>query len=174
MKFLSKILLVLLILSLGSCVKDVDFNQVNDFKASPVYTVSLINFEFDQEEKFGNLDLGFQPLKEVDTLNLRSIPSGMERIKFQFEAINTFNGEFVINTFLLDNLGNETYRFDTMTITANDNSFSETEEINLITNPEVFNSNRIGGAIEYTGSITATNPGALSFKSAGTFYYTIE
>ena len=153
-----------------SCIGDVDLDQVNDFEATPAFKVSLINFEFDEEELDAiNVDEGHIP---EDRINF-DIPSNrqLERVVFEFEAENTFDDDFLILLTLLDN-GVPTYTFDTITVTANSSEVDDipTQEIDLILNPQVFNSNEISGELIYNGTITVAEPNILSFKSAGTFY----
>jgi len=157
--------------SFTSCIGDVDLDQVNDFEATPAFKFSLINFEFDEVELDAlNVDEGHIPVDEISfpTTSNRQL----ERADFEFEAENTFDDPFFIVLTLIDDLGSPTYTFDTITVTANSSVADEipNQEIDLIANPQVFNSVQIQGELVYNGTITITNPGVLSFKSAGTFY----
>jgi len=171
MKILNKLFLVLAFSGLTACVGDLDFDQVNDFETTQVNKVSLINFEFDTQDIEFDLE---GPLDASDQLNLEGIPNrNLERVVFEFEASNTFDDDFILNITLLG--PGEDYVFDTITVTANTPIVDIAPvEIDLIANPEVLFSDEIIGEIVYTGSITANDPGALSFASAGTFYYRIK
>ena len=171
MSFLNKFFLTLIIVGFTSCIGDVDFDQVNDFEATPAYKFSLANFEFDEVELDAlNVDDGHIP---DDFIVLPSIDDrNWEKVVFEFEGVNTFDDPFFILITLLDETGTPTYTFDTITVTANSTEADEiqSQEVDLFANPEVLNSRIVRGELVYNGTITTSDPGILSFKSAGTFY----
>ena len=174
MRFLNTLFLVVVSV-LTSCVGDLDFDQANDFSATPTYAVPLLNFEFNQQEELGNISIPFLPLTPPEELTIPTTSNkDLEKVVFQFEASNSFNGDFTIVVTLLDKDGLETHKFDDIVIDAGNENYTDEVEISLIANPDVFNSISVRGQLSYNGSIIATDPGVLSFKSAGIFYYTIE
>ena len=184
MKFLSELFLVLTLMSLTACVGDLDFDQIEDFETTQAITTSLINFDFDQEEDLDVPDgVGAYTIDSIpNQREFVSIPitssDNFEKVIFEFEASNSFNGDFIVNVSLLnsrlDPLNNEVYTLDPITVSADTSGPLPAQEIDLLANPDVLNTTHVLGEIEYTGSITSTDPGEISFKSAGTFYYRTE
>lgn len=178
MKFFYEIMLVTLVLLMSACVKDLDFNQVEDLELEPSIAVSLVNFELDQND-LSALGIVFIPTIMDETLlpdfNNSLIQEDLNSITMQFEASNTFNDDFTVNVAFLDVNDNITYSLMPMVITGNDEAFKYEEEIEIATNPNFLNSYKISIRLSYSGTvINTTVPNSLLFKSAGIFNFSID
>lgn len=178
MKGFYKTMLLTFVLFISSCVKDLDFNQVNDLELEPSIVTSLVNFELDQDDLSG-LGITFFPTIMEETLlpdfNNSLVQEDLRNITLQFEISNTFDDDFTINVVFLDPNDNITYSLTPMVIVGNDEAFTYEEEIEISTNPDFLNSNKISITISYSGTvIDTTMPNSLEFKSAGIFNFSID
>ncbi len=183
MNFWTKFFAIVVFIGLGSCVGDVDFDQVDDLELTPNVVTPILNFEIDQSE-FPGLDVnvvGASVLDIEDELNLPSLENAtiqehLDRLVFELQWENTFDGTFTLSITLLENVNavnDVTYTFDDVIINPNEVG-SQIFEIDIISNPNILNSTRVRGEIDYTGNLDQNNPGILIFKSTGTFELSIE
>lgn len=173
MKFLNILFLTVTVWLLTSCVGDLDFDQANDFSATPTYAVPLLNFEFNQDElsliRTNSTPVSLPPL-QIPT----NKDGDFKKIEFQFEGSNSFEEYFTVGIRLLDENRIETHMFEDIVLEGNDLSYSSVQELNLVENSNVLNSTFIAFELSYNGTVTITEPGELSLTTAGIFHYTIE
>lgn len=181
MKFIYKIILCSLILSFNSCVKDLDFDQAEDLELEPAVAASLLNFNIDQSEYdlFDVIDGTSVNQSIVDEILLPDfrtplLEEDLERVVFQFEVNNTFEGEFTIELTFLDENDVVTYIMEPIIIPANIEGYTEEREVVILSYPAIFNSRRVTGTLNFNGIISTVNEGNLVFKSAGIFYFSIN
>ncbi len=181
MKLLLKILSLNVLLLNASCLNDIDFNQAESLKLEPVIVGALINFNITQNNLAANGT-------EITSLSQKTpfivldndiTEENLQRIVFRFEIENQFNRDFQLELIFLDNTNTETHEPITLNVLANQTDFIQEEEIIIADNPDFTNSRNIQVDLALLpssgGTIIDTNiPASLIFKSAATFYLTIN
>jgi hypothetical protein len=173
-------LLLIFVWLLTSCVKDVDFNQVNDFSAKPIFKSTLVYFTVNQIDFFdvvNSVEL-VTPLNDTsDFTILRSnfVRNNLLKAELEFKVVNKFNRNFKVNISFLDANNNVTHSFNEFNVTAKNESFTQIEEIIISSNQLFLSSTKVKVSIELSPStdgsiIDPNNPQTLEFNSAGTFY----
>ncbi len=111
MKLLKKLsTLTLLIITLNSCIGDVDFNQANDLEFSPEFDIALVYFNL-QKNDFIDQNTNLEtPLRldftNIDIFDNSTVSDKLEKVVLKFEIENTFNKSFSIDFILMDNNNN--------------------------------------------------------------------
>ncbi len=116
----SKILLIIvLIFSLISCIKDVDFDQSADLSAQPKYVFSLVHFTFNQNRFIDDsgIEIPFFSDTFPTPLATSSVTNDyLTKAEIQFKVTNTFNRTMVVVLQFLDVSGQPSYTFTPITI----------------------------------------------------------
>ncbi len=99
-----------------SCVDDVDFDQADDFEATPVVNVALVFFDVEGND-FVNADTQeFIPVlrdtTRLEFLNDEFFREDVTRIDFVFEYENTFNSSFTSRAVFINNNNQEQFAFN--------------------------------------------------------------
>lgn len=127
-----KILLISFFILLTSCVKDVDFDQSDDFSIEPKYVASLVHFTFNQHKLIDNLGNELFNISEnfsapINTSSLAS--ENISRAEITFKTNNSFNRTFIVVIKLYDAAGNSTFNFKPITLNPNTSNIVETQII---------------------------------------------
>ncbi|UZO80968.1 hypothetical protein NBT05_00450 [Aquimarina sp. ERC-38] len=110
-RILFKTVVFVIVLSICSCVKNVDFEQSEDFAFKPVLELDFIFSNFDTEEFIPenvppNVDFFInQPLQDTINYDLTSSEfaiNNLERIEFTFEISNQIERDFELQFQFLD------------------------------------------------------------------------
>ncbi|MFY7671355.1 hypothetical protein ACOSP6_09760 [Tenacibaculum sp. MEBiC06402] len=174
-------LLALLSLVLKSCVDNIDFSQAEDFELTPEVAVSLINATVTQNELVvGGSEVGtITQTSVVTVLDNEIAQNDLNRVVFRFEISNQFNRDFRINFSFLDGNDTSTNNDITLNVNANNTNFVHEEDIIIADNPTFLNTRKV--EVELTllpssdgSSIDINVPTSFIFKSAGTFYFTVN
>lgn len=98
-KYLFKIAFLLLLVSLTSCVKDVDLNQAEEIVIPPTAAIDLIYFDLTSDEFIVGPGGNLRAVDEsrLDFLDDDYIQTGLMRADFNFRFINSFENAFKIN-----------------------------------------------------------------------------
>lgn len=176
-----KILSIILGLLFSSCVKDVDFNQANQFKFKPNIALPLVNFSLEQPslvEKIPNSGLSFTYTSSFKTLEELNKGGDLKQVDLEVELNNPFNREFVLNIRLLDNNGSVIYAHKTLNVSVN-SVLKNTESIIIADHPNILKSTQLIMILEMLPSATGVvidpkDPKTLTFKSGGIFRYIIK
>lgn len=165
---------------ISSCVKHVDFNQVEDFSVEPVIKSSLVYFTLNQINFFDvvNSVEVVTPIDDVSGFTLLKnsfIRNNLLRAKLEFQINNQFDRRFTVNIQFLDDNNLPTHTFDPFIVTANNPSFKQIEEIEVANNQSFLSSTKVKVSIELSPSsngstIDPNQEQTLEFKSAGTFF----
>ncbi|TYP98017.1 hypothetical protein C7447_103185 [Tenacibaculum adriaticum] len=181
MKTFLKIIVLNTLLLVTSCVKDIDFNQAQDFEITPEVAVSLVKFNLDQNDLvMGGIEIDSISQSTVFTmLDNTTAQEDLVKIDFQFEVVNTFNRDFEINLIFLDDNDIETYRISTLKINAQDEDFNYIETLVISDHQEFLLSRKIQVILRLLPSsdgstIDPNDPRTFVFKSAGIFYFRID
>jgi hypothetical protein len=173
-------LLLIFIFLFTSCVDNIDFDQIEDFSASPIIKSTLVYFTVNQIDFFdvvNSVEL-VTPLNDTsDFTILKSnfVRENLLKALLEFEIVNKFNRSFRVNISFLDVNDNVTHAFSEFHVTAKDESFTQQEEVIIAANQPFLSSTKVKVTIELSPStdgsvIDPNNPQTLKFKSAGTFY----
>jgi hypothetical protein len=168
-----------LILFSSSCSSDLDFDQVDDFKAEPVLVANLASFDI-QANQFiiGGAE---QPLVgDVMDFKVFDDPDFSSKIKktdFFFEFKNTINRGFVVNMFLLDANDVRLYTIP-FTVPAYTGSPIVVSTIEVFENASLDilkQTKKIGFLVGLLPGppLTNTSAGSLKLRSSGTFYFVL-
>lgn len=112
---LKKIIPLLLLFMITSCVKDVDFEQAEDFSISPVLESSLIFFDFpasEFEEPTGTAIVTVGDDLELDVFNDEFLRDNLIKAEFFFEITNSIDRSFRADVIMYDENDQITYAFD--------------------------------------------------------------
>lgn len=171
-------IIVIIILSLFtfSCSSNLDFDQVNDLKTTPVIVANLATFDVPANQfVVGGVE---QPvsgdLLKFEVFQDSFFNNNLSKVDLYFEIDNTINRAYKIDLYLLDSSNKIIY-----TIPFNVPAYIGSK--NVVTKPEVFeNSNldllkitaKIGFMVTmYPGPALATNSsGSLKLSSSATVY----
>jgi len=162
-----------------SCTDNLYFSQIEDYRATPEFTVAFISFtllpfqffnEITGNQKFEIIEKSSFVLAETELLINKLV-----KIDFNAEIINEFNNDFTIQLIFLDSNNLLTFNFQDITVSASDTNFnfSETAEVNF--NPEIKNTYKVKMVITINDPSTVLDPFDLStklkFKSSLKIYF---
>jgi hypothetical protein len=167
----------------SSCIKHVDFEQIEDLTAEPIFKTSLVYFTLDQVtffDRINSLEIVAPISKTSKFLSLNSsfIRKKLSLLSLDFEIINEFDRDFKVNFEFLDDNNKVTHSFKNFVIEANNLNFLETESIVVSGNQKFLSSTKIRVSIQLSpsdngGVINPNIDKKLVFKTAGTFYLKI-
>lgn len=137
-------LMVLVCFFLGSCVKDVDFDQVDDIEINTIHNVSLIHFDMDPSHFLGNF--GNEVLKRSDTTALPIFGGNytvnyLNQAELKYKFSNTFDRAISLEIEFLDEYNGSLFTLQKINIDANISDFEVTQvfdefELQRFTNTE--------------------------------------
>ena len=164
----------------SSCIKHVDFEQIEYLTAEPVYTTSLVHFTLNQVtffDRINSLEIVAPISKTSKFLSLNStyVRENLSLLSLDFEIINEFDRDFTVDFQFLDDNDKVTHSFKTFVIKSNKLNFSTTESIVVSGNQKFLSSTKIRVSIQLSPSANGgvINPNVdkkLVFKTAGTFF----
>ncbi|WP_086030218.1 hypothetical protein [Tenacibaculum holothuriorum] len=170
------IFLIITILSLTSCVKDLDFNQAENFTLEPKAIASLVYFKIPSR---GFIDTNDNEVTEIsdETIIDNIITKELVEAELDFEITNPFDRNFTIDFQFLDENNNLMHTIPTINVPANSPNLTEKRTIVVADSPQFLNSKKIKVTIRMsTATGTPINPNEIKdfiFKSAGTFTFKI-
>ncbi|NER15148.1 hypothetical protein GWK08_16960 [Leptobacterium flavescens] len=176
-------LLVLGIMLLGSsCVKNVDFDQADDLRLTPVVDVSLLFFEETPDRFLINgveLTNGFiSDTTDIQVLDDSFIVESLIRAELEFEFTNSVDRAFRAEVVFLDTDTTPIHSFDIdipatqteITVTHTENFTEGNIDTITATTQMVVNFFLLPGG----QPITEETQGSLKLRSKGTFYLLVE
>lgn len=178
-KLTPQLVCLVLFLTLTSCVKNLDFDQIKDYTTKQAFIGSIVYFTLDQNDFYDAVNSVeiTTPITDDTKFNLLNndfIRKNLQKMELVFEINNNFNREFTVNVTFLDENNKETHVFRPFNIQANQTGFKQTEEINVAGNTQFLSSKKIRVGVTLSASNTGTiDPNikqTLEVKSAGTFY----
>jgi hypothetical protein len=181
MKKTNKAPLILVVIWLmTSCVKHVDFEQVDQFYLGPVFQSSLVYFTLNQINFFDTVNSVelVSPIDDVSgftVLKNSFVRENLIKAQLEFEINNQFDRRFTVDIEFLDDDDKVTHKFSQFIVTANDHNFKRLEIIEISNNQAFLTSTKVKVSIELSpssnGSVIDPNQEqTLTFKSAGTFF----
>lgn len=164
----------------SSCMKHVDFDQVDDFSATPVFKSSLVYFTLNQVNFFDVVNSveivsSINDVSGFTILKSSFVRNNLIRAELNFEINNQFNRRFTVNIEFLDDYNTITHTFNPPVVSANNEEYTFKEKIEIANNQLFLSSTKVRVSIKLSpsndGSVIDPNvEQTLVFKSAGTFY----
>lgn len=146
-----------------SCSSNLDFNQINDLRATPVIVANLASFDIPANQFVNG---GMEQTVAGDLLNFDIFSdtyfnNSLTRVDFYFEFNNTINRGYTINIYFLDSKNVPIY-----TIPFNIPAYTGTQ--NLVTKPEVFQNTNLTLLKKITNIafVVTMQPGPLLDKNS--------
>ena len=181
MKQLQFVLLLFLLL-LSSCSENLDFNQLDDYTASPVITSSLVYFTLTSNrfiDPVTALEISNLPPDESDftIFDAGFIRNNLIRVVFDIEVKNEIDRGFTLLLELLDDTGVVVYTLSPINISPTELDFTYQETIVFLTNPNIIDATKIRisvGLVPSTNPLIANDPSEFVFKSSITLYTGID
>jgi hypothetical protein len=172
-------LFLIFIFLFSSCIKHVDFEQIEDLNAEPVFKTSLVYFTLNQIaffDRINSLEI-IAPISRSSkflSLNSSYVRENLIKLELEFEIINQFDRDFIVNFEFLDENNTVTHRFDTFNIDANNLKYLHKETIIVSYNRRFLSSTKIRILVQLSpndgSSINPAIEKKLVFKTAGTFF----
>ena len=165
-----------------SCVDNLDFSQIEDYTASPVFKSSLVYFTMTSSNFIdpitGNeiTDLPAD-VSDFKIFNNDFFKNNVTKIEFNLEIKNQLNRSFIANIDLLDENNAVTYSFSPLIINANNLDFTHLETIEINTNQNILNTTKVIVKVDILASSNPLNPtdtNEFEFKSSTTLYLKID
>ena len=99
-----------------ACVNDVDFDQIDEFEATPVVNLDLVFFDLDQsnfiDETTQELIPVLRDTTQLEFLNDDFFRDNVTQVDFVFQYQNTFNTSFASRAVFLSPSGEEQLSFE--------------------------------------------------------------
>jgi hypothetical protein len=177
MKPLKNTLYFICILLIVSCSKKLDFDQLDDYVLTPVYTSSLGYFTilpiqfFDETGTVEQTEIS--DLSGFRVFENTFLKNNLVKLDFNVEIKNEFDRNFRLNVEFLDDNDNITHKFSTLNINANNLNYTNLEEIDVLTNLNIKNTTqvKVNAILESsTEPLNSASTSEFEFKSAVTIY----
>ena len=179
-KFISAGCSLILILTILSCVKDIDLDQAEDVVLSPVVELDLIYFDLVPSD-FSDPDSGLPLLTLRDTTEIRflddpEISESIRRADFFFRFTNSVASEFNVEFSFLSESLDTTYVTQTTVARGIDGNASITEFEEIVADPEIYDltrANRVVVSVTFPNADPSLE-GELNLQSKTTYYLEIR
>jgi len=154
-----------------SCVDDLDFTQLENYKATPIYSVAAVHFTvlpFQFFEQSGNQ---MNEIREITDFNLFEndyIKNKIVKLEFNAEVLNEYDNDFILEVQLLNANYLPIFKFEKMSVSANDLAYQFKQTETLISNPSLINMRGLSITIKTNNPSLVLNPNdstELQFKS---------
>ena len=176
LKFLG---LFLVLITMGSCVKDTDFDQFDQTLLEPVIDLNLVFWDLEApafNNTSGNLPLGtVRDTTEIRFLDDPDTQDSVVRAEFLFEFENSSDSGYEVVIDFVSLSGDVTYSLQTVINAGSLSSPLEQVLLRDITAPEVSDITR-AGLIAMSAVVQGLPPsqGSLNMKSKARFYLEIS
>ena len=176
-------LFLIFIFLFSSCIKHVDFEQIEDLTAEPVFKSSLVYFTLNQItffDRINSIEI-ITPINRTSSflsLNSSFVKENLQEVEIEFEIQNEFDRDFTVNFQFLDANNVVTHQLQTFNITANNLKYEQKEKIIVSSNTAFLSSTKIRVSVQLSQNNNGAviNPNIdkkLVFKTAGTFFLKI-
>jgi len=154
-----------------SCVDDLDFTQLENYKATPIYSIAAVHFTvlpFQFFEQSGNQ---MNEIREITDFNLFKndyIKNKTVKLEFNAEVLNEYDNDFILEVQLLNANYLPIFKFEKMSVSANDLAYKFKQTETLISNPSLINMRGLSITIKTNNPSLVLNPNditELQFKS---------
>lgn len=181
--WIPQVIIVFVIMT--SCIKDVDFDQIDNFSLTPVLASSIVYTEVEAIRFVENgmeLEIVRDSVANIEIFEDEFVKDNLVKVELVFEATNTINRTFNLK---IDFLSDEDELQHTISFDAVESTFGN----NIITNyTEIFEDDNLDDlklitkmvmTLTIYPSANGTNldensTGKVSLKSKGIFYFNIN
>ena len=178
MKPLKFITLLILILLIQSCTKDVDFDQIDDANIQTEYLITLVHLNLDAPKFLNEINEEIIFTTDVIQASIQDDSEPyLEKIEFTVITENSFDRNFALNIIFFNVLGEPVYILQP-TINIIPNSIETTTIIEI---PQedvgvIYDTRYFGFSIEMSAStdgstISIDDPSILDLKSSAKLYF---
>jgi len=176
---ISKLSLILFcFLVITSCVKNLDFSQIEEYSISPEYTVSLTYFTILPFQFFNKA--GVQEAEKSDITDFRvfensNVRDKLVKLHFYVEIKNEFDRDLTLQISFLDDNMNVTHRFNDLKVIANNLNYQFDETIDVSANPNIKSTTKVR-VVVIDNSAKPLNDSAkteFEFKSSVNIYMNV-
>ena len=177
---MKRVWLVGVFLLVIGCVKDVDFNQIDDVEIKSVYIASLAYFNLVADDF---LDEDLNEVAHIEDFVLTQLKGdyadNVEKLEFTFVFSNSFSRDFLATVIFLDADGNLIYQLEPviqiMRNTENVKTVITVEQPDVET---IYKASRAGFFIQLLSDennvLTPQSQGILNLKSSLTLYLNVK
>lgn len=168
------------LLLFSSCVKDVDFDQVDQIEIKSTYIASLTYFDL-----FANdfLDENLNELSQIEDFVMPELKAdnaeNVVKLEFNFEFSNSFSRDFYATVYFFDSEGNVVYQLDP-SIEIGRNTEGVRTVITVLP-PDIetiYTASSAGFFLNLVSdenqTLTPDSPGILNLKSSLTIYLNVK
>lgn len=176
MKPLNKISILLCLFVFNSCYESLDFKQLDAVILKPILTSALIHFTVVPSQFFDSAGIQQNSISDITNINgLQNVLTEEYLVKLDFNAEikNELDRGVTFTVEFLNSNGDVVYTFMPIVIGAEVLNYSYLEEVEVVFNPGILDSNkvRITAELENTGVPLDTNDiREFVFKSSVTLY----
>lgn len=173
--------MLLLIASSFSCTSELNFDQVNDLKLTPVFEANFSYFEVPATafvSSTGSEYAWASDVKEFDVFRDKYLNSYLQKVDFYFEINNTINRAYTFDIVLLDDNNNAltTIKFDIPAYSGTTNTVTKTEifentRLELLKRARKM---RFLIAMKPGPTLDANSTGSIVLRSSATVYLEIQ
>lgn len=171
------LLVSFLMLLQTACVKNLDFNQIKDYEATPAYTTTLVYFTLNQNNF---LYQGYEINELSNTFPFNTFSSAyfrenLVKVDLIFKINNQFRRDFEVKMDFLDSSDSITYQIAPFIIKAYDPKFERTEEIAVANNEQLLAAKKVKITLKMSPSsngapLDSTIVRTFNFQSAASVY----
>ncbi|UNZ00393.1 hypothetical protein MQE36_08645 [Zhouia spongiae] len=176
-----RIVICLFLLLLVSCVKDVDFDQVDNIRLTPVFEGSFVYFDIEANQfvENGQEMISAGDLVKMDAVSESFSVNNLVRADFHFQFTNTISRNFEITLNFLDK-NQEVLRALSYDIPASSGADVEVKDTVIFSGDSIgqLTSTVLLGMeivlVDGTPGLTETSEGSVSMNSFVTIYLQVE
>lgn len=175
----------LFILTLISCVKDVDFEQTDDIVLTPVLTSSVV-FTDIEASRFSDNGMEIETVSDsvanIEIFTDEFVNDNLVKVELIFEAINSINRTFNLQVDFLNEMDElqQTFSFDALPSNSGNDvttdftvAFEGDDLVALKTSRKMVIALTLYPSTDGT-SLNENSQGRIQLKSKGLFYFNIE
>jgi hypothetical protein len=154
-----------------SCVDDLDFTQLENYKATPIYLIAAVHFTVFPFQFFEQSGNQMNEIREITDFNLFEndyIKNKIVKLEFNAEVLNEYDNDFILEVQLLNANYLPIFKFEKMSVSANDLAYQFKQTETLISNPSLINMRGLSITIKTNNPSLVLNPNdstELQFKS---------
>ena len=170
------ITLLFCFLCITSCVEELDFSQIEDYNATPVYEGSIAYFTIKPIQFFNQS--GAQETERTDVTDFRIFDNSylrknLVKMDFHLEIKNEFDRGVTIQIEFLDDNSSPTHIFQEIKVDAKNLDYKFDESIEVSVNPNIKNTTKVKVYLKIDNPTTPLDPNDTSefeFKSSAKIY----
>lgn len=157
----------------NSCVDDIDFSQIEDYNATPTYSIAALYVKILPVHFFDQSGIQTNEIGESSEINFfkdnDDLTNKIVRAEFNVEILNEYGNDFIFQIQLLDANYLPIYTFKEMSVSANNLTYKYNEAIDLVSNPVLKNMRVFSLTVKINNASVTLDPKDLTelqFKSA--------